>query len=317
MENPPQQIPGPDDVVKAAERIAPWVNRTPVMTCSTLDKLAGRRLHFKCEQFQKVGAFKFRGACNAIMSIPAESVAQGVLTHSSGNHAQAVALAARLRGVPAYIVMPSNAPRVKREAVLGYGAEVIECVPTLEAREATAAEVQARTGAVFVHPYDNFHVIAGQGTATLELVDEVPCLAAVVTPVGGGGLLAGAVLGGGGRLVFAGEPKGADDAWRSMRAGRLLPQTGPSTMADGLLTSVGQRNWAVIQDGVEAIITVSEDEISTAMQLLWTRAKLLVEASAAVALAAVLSDEFRKLDGMEDVGIVLSGGNVDLGALPW
>jgi threonine dehydratase len=317
MINTDIHVPSYDDVVAAAGRIAPWSKRTPVHTCAALDAQAGRRLYFKCEQFQKVGAFKFRGACNAIMALSDEAAQRGVLTHSSGNHAQAVALAAKLRGIPAYIVMPSTASAVKRAAVQGYGAEVVECIPTLAARETTAAEVQERTGAHFVHPYDNFHVIAGQGTAAMELVEEVPELDTIVAPVGGGGLLAGTVLAAGGRRVCAGEPLGADDAWQSMQAGRLIPQTGPDTIADGLLTSVGHRNWALIQPGVSAIIRVEEEEIRAAMEWLWTRAKLLVETSSAVALAAVLRPEFRDAAGGRDVGIILSGGNVDVRRLPW
>ena len=310
-------VPGVSDVAQAAARIAPWAHRTPVVTCSALDERAGRRLYFKCEQFQKVGAFKFRGACNAVMALTDEEASRGCITHSSGNHAQAVALAAALRGVPAYIVMPSTATSVKRAAVVGYGAEVIDCEPTLIARETTAAEVRDRTGAHFVHPYDDFHVIAGQGTAARELVEEVPALAALVAPVGGGGLLAGTILACGDRAVFAGEPAGADDAYRSLKAGTLIPQTAPRTVADGLLTSVGRRNWAIIHPRVHDIVRVSEAQIVDAMELLWTRAKLLVEASSAVALAAVLAPEFRDLPGLDDVGIILSGGNVDVRRLPW
>lgn len=314
-----------EKVQHAATAIAGVAHRTPVMTCSAIDVMAGRRLFFKCENFQKVGAFKFRGAFNAVSRLSDGAAANGVVTHSSGNHAQALALAAKMRGVPAYIVMPSTAPAVKKAAVEGYGAEVIVCEPTLAARESTADEVKARTGASFIHPYDNDDVIAGQGTAMLELFDQVAelgvSLDAVITPVGGGGLLSGTCLAARGLdssiRIFAGEPAGADDAARSFAAGELIPQTGPDTIADGLLTSLGQRNWAIIQQHVEQIVTVSDDKIVAAMRLLWERAKLLVEPSSAVALAAVLSGQFEPSGDVESIGVVLSGGNVDLDHLPW
>ncbi|MGZ0173232.1 MAG: pyridoxal-phosphate dependent enzyme [Planctomycetales bacterium] len=314
-----------EKVQSAAETIAGVAHRTPLMTCSAIDEIAGRKLFFKCENFQKVGAFKFRGAFNAVSQLSDEDAANGVVTHSSGNHAQALALAARMRGVPAYIVMPSTAPGVKKAAVEGYGAEVIVCEPTLAARESTADEVQARTGATFIHPYDNDDVIAGQGTAMLELYDQVAELGAtldgVVTPVGGGGLLAGTCIAAGGLdssiRVFAGEPAGADDAARSFEAGRLIPQTAPDTIADGLLTSLGQRNWGIISKQVQLIVTVSDAEIVAAMLLLWERAKLLVEPSSAVALAAILNDRFDPDVTVRSIGVILSGGNIDLGRLPW
>jgi threonine dehydratase/serine racemase len=305
----------------AAARIAGRAHRTPVSTCATLDARAGRRLFLKCEQLQKVGAFKFRGACNAVLSLGAGQAMHGVATHSSGNHAQALALAARLRGIPASIVMPRNAPGVKRRAVLGYGARVIECEPTLADRERTLARVLEETGAVLVHPYDQAEVIAGQGTAALELFEQAGPLDAVVAPVGGGGLLAGTAIAASGLdprvRVFAAEPRGADDAWRSKREGRLVPQTDPRTLADGLLTSLGSLTWPVLRDRVEAVVRVEEAEIVAAMRTAWERAKLLIEASAAVALAAVLSEEFRARPGLERVGVILSGGNVDLDHLPW
>lgn len=305
----------------AARRIAGLAHRTPVVTCTTLDQLAGRRLFFKCEQFQKVGAFKFRGACNAVFRLSDEDAAQGVVTHSSGNHAQAVALAARLRGIPAHIVMPSNAPRVKRRAVEGYGARVVECAPVPQARETTTAAVIAETGAHLIHSCDHPDVIAGQGTVALELLEQVPGLDAVVVPVGGGGLISGISVAARGLTpavrVFAAEPAGADDAARSMAAGEWLPQTAPHTIADGLRTSMGRLTWAIIRDHVERVITVEEDEIVQAMRLVWERAKLLVEPSAATAVAVALSTEFRALEGLKRVGVVLSGGNVDLDDLPW
>jgi threonine dehydratase len=300
----------------AAQRIAGQATVTPVMTCSTLDALAGRQLFFKCEQWQKVGAFKFRGACNALARLDPALAARGVVTHSSGNHAQALALAARCAGVPAFVVMPSNAPAVKRRAVEGYGAQIFLCEPTLEAREATAAQVLADTGGTFIHPYDHADVIAGQGTAALELLEQVNSLDGLITPVGGGGLLSGTCLAATSATpaprVFGAEPQGADDAARSLQAGRLILQTAPNTIADGLLTSLGELTWPIIRDGVERIVTVSDEQIRQAMELLWMRAKLLVEPSAATVLAAVLTDEFKALPGLSRVGLVLSGGNVEL-----
>jgi threonine dehydratase/serine racemase len=305
----------------AARRIGRWAHRTPVMTCATLDRLAGRSLFFKCEHLQKAGAFKFRGACNAVLKLSDEAAARGVVTHSSGNHAGALALAAQLRGIPAHVVMPRTASPVKRRAVEGYGARVIECEPTLAARETTAAAVLAETGGTMIPPYNHPEVIAGQGTAALELLEQVQGLHAVITPVGGGGLLSGVCLAARGidpRIrVFAAEPAGADDAARSKAAGTLIPQTGPKTIADGLLTSLGDLTWPVLRDLVERVITVQEDEIIVAMRLAWERAKLLIEPSSAVAIAAVLSEDFRRLPGLRCVGIVLSGGNVNLDQLPW
>jgi threonine dehydratase/serine racemase len=314
-----------DAIQAAARRLAGLIHRTPVMTCATLDRLAGRSLFFKCEQFQKVGAFKFRGASNAVLRLSDDAAARGVVTHSSGNHAQALALAARLRGIPAHIVMPSTAPAVKRRAVEDYGARVIECAPTLAARETTAAAVLAETGGTLIHPYDHPDVIAGQGTAGLELLEQVPGLDAVITPVGGGGLLSGVCLAVKGMVpavrVFAAEPAGADDAARSKAAGRLIPHdpsgARPKTIADGLLTSLGELTWPVIRDQVERVVTVRDEEIVAAMRLAWERAKLLIEPSAAVPLAAVLGEEFRGLAGIKRVGVVLSGGNANLDRLPW
>ena len=305
----------------AARRIAGLARRTPVLTCGTLDRLAGRSLFFKCEQFQKVGAFKFRGACNAVRRLDEATAARGVVTHSSGNHAQALALAARQRGIPAHIVMPENSSPVKRRAVEEYGGQVVLCAANLAARETTAADVLRRTGATLIPPYDHPDVIAGQGTAALELLEEVPDLDAIVAPVGGGGLLAGTALAARGinpvLRIIAAEPRGADDAARSKASGRLIPQTGPQTIADGLRTSLGELTWPVLRDLVERVVTVREDEIVAAMRLAWERAKLLIEPSAAVAVAAMLADEFRALDGARRVGVILSGGNVNLDELPW
>ncbi|HVM95837.1 MAG TPA: pyridoxal-phosphate dependent enzyme [Candidatus Acidoferrales bacterium] len=309
------------DIRAAAERIAPFAHRTPVVTSATLDQLSGRQLFFKCEHLQKVGAFKFRGACNAVQQLPDDEASRGVVTHSSGNHAQALALAARLRGIAAHIVMPSTASPVKRRAVEGYGGRIVECEPTLEARERAAAEVQQATGATLIHPYDDERVIAGQGTAALELLAQVDDLDAIVVPVGGGGLLSGSCIAA--RAIrsqtklFAAEPAGADDAARSFSTGQLVPQACTNTVADGLLTSLGQLTWPIIRDHIEGVVVVGETEIIAAMRLAWERAKLLIEPSAAVALAAVLSESFRSRQGLRRVGVMLSGGNVDLDRLPW
>ena len=308
-------------VREAAKRIAGHAHRTQVATCATLDGRAGRALLLKCEQFQKGGAFKFRGACNAVMKLSDAAAARGVATHSSGNHAQALALAARLRGIAAHVVMPEDAPAVKRRAVVGYGARVVACRPTLDDRESTLEQVIAETGAVRIHPYDDADVIAGQGTVALELLEQAGPLDAIVAPVGGGGLVSGVAIAAtesDPRLrVFGAEPLGADDAARSKRAGRLIAQRDPRTIADGLLTSLGERTWPVLRDRVEEVLTVSEEAIAAAMRLAWERAKLLIEPSAAVALAAVLSEEFRARPGLARVGVVLTGGNVDLERLPW
>jgi len=298
----------------AAVRIAPFIHRTPVLSSATLDKLAGRSLYFKCENLQKIGAFKYRGATNAVQKLSAEAAARGVVTHSSGNHAQAIALAARVRGIPAYIVMPRTAPAVKKNAVEGYGGQVTQCEPTLAAREAAAAELVAKTGAALLPPFDHADVIAGQGTAALELLEEIPDLDAVIAPVGGGGLLSGCAIAARGvkpaMRVFGAEPLGADDAARSKAAGKFIPQTGPNTIADGLLTSLGSLTWPIIRDWVESIFTVTDDEIRVAMRLIWERMKLVVEPSGAVGLAAVLTSGFRTVPEVKKIGIIFSGGNI-------
>jgi threonine dehydratase len=307
------------DIRRAAERIRPYAHRTPVLTCESLDQQVGARVFLKCENFQKVGAFKFRGACNAIYSLTDEDAAQGVATHSSGNHAQALALAARIRGIPAYIVMPNNAPLVKKAAVAGYGGQITFCEPTLAARESTLAKVAAETGATVIHPYNNELVIAGQGTAALELLEEIPDLDVVIAPVGGGGLLSGTSIAAKGlnpRIrVIAGEPEMADDAWRSLRAGEIIPSLNPKTIADGLLTSLGTLTFPIVRENVEQIVRVSEAGIIAAMKFVWERAKIVIEPSSAVAVG-VLWERKIDLTGLK-VGIILSGGNVDLGKLPW
>jgi threonine dehydratase len=309
-------IPTLEDIRAAAARIAPFAHRTPVLTSRSLDAMASARLFFKCENLQKVGAFKFRGACNAVMSLSDEEAKRGVATHSSGNHAAALALAARIRGIEAHIVMPTSAPPVKRAAVEGYGGRVVPCEPTMAARESTLRRVVAETGATFVHPYDDPRVIAGQGTAALELLEEVPDLDVVVTPVGGGGLLSGtaiAVTSTSSARVIGVEPEAADDARRSLEAGRIIPSEDPKTIADGLRTSLGEIPFAVARDRVAGIVTVSEDAIASAMRVVWERMKIVIEPSSAVPVAALLAG---KVTGAR-VGVVLSGGNVDLARLPF
>jgi threonine dehydratase len=299
-------------VEEAATRIAPFVHRTPVLTSHSLDDWVGAEVFVKAEHLQRVGAFKYRGATNAVQSLTPDAAARGVAAHSSGNHGAALALAARTRGIPAHIVVPRTAMRSKREAIAGYGARVVLCEPTLAAREAGVAEVIAETGAVEIHPFDHDDVIAGAGTAALELVDEVPDLDVVVAPVGGGGLLSGTALAAHGRRadlrVIGAEPAAADDAARSLRAGAIIAPGPPATIADGLLTGLAPRTFAVISAHVEAIATVSEAEIVAAMHFVWQRTKQLIEPSAAVAVAAVRQGDYAGAR----VGIILSGGNADL-----
>ena len=308
-----------NEIRQAAERIRPYAHRTPVLTCASLDRQVGAKVFLKCENLQKVGAFKFRGACNAVFSLPEDSAARGVATHSSCNHAQALALAARLRGIPAYIVMPRNAAEVKKAAVAGYGGNITFCEPTLEARESTLAQVVAETGAAVVHPYNNYQVIAGQGTAALEMLEEIPDLDAVLAPVGGGGLLSGTAISAtelSPRIrVIAAEPEGADDAFRSLAAGKIVPSVNPQTIADGLRTSLGDLTFPIIRKRVEQVVTVSEAGIVAAMRFVWERVKIIVEPSAAVAVG-VLWEHKVDLTGLR-VGVILSGGNVDLDSLPW
>ena len=308
-----------DDIRNAAQRIHPYIHHTPVLTNESLNKRVGAQVFLKCENLQKVGAFKFRGACNAVFSLNDEQAAKGVCTHSSGNHVQALALAARMRGIPAFIVMPENAPMVKKQAVAGYGGQITFCEPTLEARENTLERIRLATGANLVHPHNDERVIAGQGTAALELLEEFPDLHAVIAPVGGGGLLSGTALAVTGLKkgirVIGAEPEMADDAYRSLQAGEMIPSIKPRTIADGLLTSLGTLTFPILQEHVEQIITVSEENIVAAMRFVWERAKLIIEPSAAVAVA-VLWDKKIDLHGL-NVGVILSGGNMDLGKLPW
>jgi threonine dehydratase len=308
-----------NDIHQAAERIKPYVHRTPVLTNESLNGQVGAQVFLKCENLQKVGAFKFRGACNAVFSLIDEEAAKGVCTHSSGNHAAALALAARMRGIPAYIVMPSNAPQVKKDAVAGYGGLITFCEPTLEARESTLDRIRLDTGASVVHPYNDERVIAGQGTAALELLEDIPDLDVIIAPVGGGGLLSGTSIAvteiKKGIRVIAGEPEMADDAFRSMQAGEIIPSVNPKTIADGLLTSLGMLTFPIIQKNVEQIVTVSEAGIIASMKFVWERAKIIIEPSSAVAIG-VLWEKKIDLRGLK-VGVIISGGNVDLKKLPW
>jgi len=313
------QYPTLADIQAAAARIKPYAHRTPVLTCTSLNRLVGAELWCKCENFQKVGAFKFRGACNAVCALADHEAQHGVATHSSGNHAAAVALAAQLRGIKAHIVMPDNAPAVKKAAVAGYGGSIVYCAPTLAAREATLERVVHETGATFIHPYNDARVIAGQGTAALELLTDVPDLDVIMVPVGGGGLLSGTAIATAAlspaTRVIAAEPEAADDAYRSLQEGRIVPALNPQTIADGLRTSLGELTFAIIQRHVHQIVTVSEAAIISAMRHVWERMKIVIEPSAAVPIGALLE---RKLDLTDKrLGVILSGGNVDLDTLPW
>ena len=307
------------DIRNAAQRIQSYSHHTPVLTNESLNQTVGAEVFLKCENFQKVGAFKFRGACNAVFSLRDEAAARGVCTHSSGNHAQALALAAKMRGIPAYIVMPSNAPDVKKNAVAGYEGQITFCAPTLEAREATLLRIYEKTGANVVHPYNDERVIAGQGTAALELLEEVTDLDVLLVPVGGGGLLSGTAIAATdskrGIRVIGGEPEMADDAYRSLQTGAIVPSVKPRTIADGLLTSLGTLTFPIVQQCVEQIVTVSEQGIINSMRFIWERAKIIIEPSAAVAVG-VLWEKKIDLTGLR-VGVILSGGNVDLEKLPW
>jgi threonine dehydratase len=309
------------DIRDAAERIRGIVHRTPIMTCQTIDRLAGRSIVFKCEHLQQTGSFKFRGASNAVRKLGA-AADRGVVTHSSGNHGQSLALAAKVRGVPCTVVMPVSAAAVKKQAVLGYGATVVESGPSLAEREAKVKEVVAQTGGTVVPPFDDPSVIAGQGTACLELLEDMPGLDAVITPIGGGGLLSGWCMTAKGLnpsiRVFGAEPTQADAAAKSKAAGELVRIPTPSSIADGLLANhLGQWTWPIIRDHVERVFTVSEDQIRQAMRLVWERMKQCIEPSAAVGVAVVLSDDFRAIADVNKVGVILCGGNVNLDKLYW
>lgn len=308
-----------ENIKEAHTRIKSYINRTPVLTSSALNEMFGIDFYFKCENFQKVGAFKYRGATNAVRLLSDSEAEKGVATHSSGNHAAALSLAAQKRGIPAYIVMPKNAPEIKKIAVEGYGAKITFCEPTLEAREETLEKVQKETGAAFIHPYNNFNVICGQGTAALELLEDYPFLDIVIAPVGGGGLLSGTAVTtksvNPGIKVFAAEPLNAADAYRSFKQGTIAPAVKPNTIADGLLTSLGSITFPIIQQHVDDIITAKEETIVRAMRLIWERMKIIIEPSSAVPLASVI--ENISLFKGKKTGIILSGGNVDLNHLPF
>ena len=319
MELPTMLLPTFEDILAAHELIRPYIHRTPVLTSKSINTLMGCEIFFKCENFQKVGAFKFRGATNAVFSLSREEAAAGVGTHSSGNHAAALALAARMRGIQAHIVMPSNAPEIKKIAVAGYGAHITYCEPTLQAREATLQQLVDKLGLTVVHPYNNFKVICGQGTAAIELLDEIKEPDIVMCPVGGGGLLSGTALSTKaltpGTSVIAAEPKNADDAFRSFRDGYIHPSIQPRTIADGLLTSLGDMTFAIIQKNVDEILTAPEETIIAAMRMIWERMKIIIEPSSAVPLAVIM--ENREKFAGKKVGIILSGGNVELTKLPF
>jgi threonine dehydratase len=319
MKDFPMQIPTYDDVLAAHERIAPYIHRTPVLTSNYLNDLTGAELFFKCENFQKAGAFKVRGACNAVFGLSDQMAAKGVCTHSSGNHALSLSYAAGRRGIPCNVVMPRTAPQAKKDAVRGYGGVITECEPSTSSREAVFAEVQARTGGEFVHPYNDPRVIAGQATCSRELLDQVDNLDAIVAPIGGGGMISGTCLTvsnlAPGIDVYAAEPKNADDAARSFRAGHIIADDAPETIADGLKVPLKDLTWHFVRNHVTDIFTATEEQIVDAMKLTWKRMKIVMEPSCAVPLATILAnpETFRG----RRVGVIITGGNVDLDHLPW
>ncbi len=308
------EIPGREEIIVAHKKIAGYIHRTPVHTSKSLNELTGADLYFKCENMQRGGAFKARGAFNACLSLTKEELAKGVATHSSGNHATALSLAAKSLGTVAHIVMPSNSKKIKVNSVIAFGGNITFCEPNLQARESTLRKVIEQTGAVFIPPYDDYRIIQGQATAAKELLEEVPNLSNIIAPVGGGGLLAGTALSthyfSNNATTYAAEPTGADDAYRSLQTGSIVPSVNPKTIADGLLTSLGEKNFPIIKQFVNSIITVEESEIISAMLLIWERLKIIVEPSSATVLAAVLKR--KDLFAGKKTGLILSGGNVDL-----
>ena len=306
-------------MIAAHERIKPYIHRTPVLTSSYLNELTGAELFFKCENFQKAGAFKVRGASNAVFGLQEDQLAKGVATHSSGNHALSLSYAAGRRGIPCSVVMPRTAPQAKKDAVRGYGGRIVECEPSTSSREAVFAQVQAETGADFVHPYNDPRVIAGQATCSRELLEQVPGLDAVIAPIGGGGMISGTCLTlstlAPGMDIYAAEPKNADDAYRSFKAGHIIADDAPKTIADGLLVPLKDLTWHFVSTHVSEIYTASEEEIIEAMKLTWKHLRVVMEPSSAVPLAVVLKNAqaFRG----KRVGIIITGGNVDLDKLPW
>jgi len=313
------EIPGFDDVIAAHERIRPHIHETPVLTSTFLNRMTGAELFFKCENFQKAGAFKVRGASNAVFGLPDAKLSRGVATHSSGNHALSLSYAAGRRGIPCTVVMPRTAPQAKKDAVRGYGGVIVECEPSTTSREAVFAEVVAKSGADFVHPYNDPRVIAGQATCSRELLGQVPSLDAVIAPIGGGGMVSGTCLTlsnlAPGVEIYAAEPEQADDAARSFRAGHIIADDAPVTVADGLKVPLKELTWHFVQRHVTDILTASEQEIIDAMKLTWARMKIVIEPSCAVPLAAILKNPevFRG----KRVGVIITGGNVDLDKLPW
>lgn len=314
-----ERIPTRQDIAETYQAISEFVHYTPLLTSESLNQISGAELFFKCENFQKVGAFKMRGASSAAIRLTDEELERGLATHSSGNHAQAVARAAQLLGVPAYIVMPENAPSIKRNATLSYGAEIIPCAPMIEARETTLAEVLEKTGATFIHPYNDYNVIAGQATCAYELLQDVEELDTIMAPIGGGGLMSGTALStrywSPGTKVIGAEPAAVNDAFRSFHSGQLETNATTNTIADGLRTNLGEKTFEIIRMHVDDILTVSEEAIVEAMRLVWERMKIIIEPSCAVPVAAVLQNKERFAG--EKVGIILSGGNVDLDHLPF
>ncbi len=312
-------IPTQKEVKEAVKRVSPHVHLTPVLTSSTIDRMLDASVFFKCENFQRMGAFKFRGASNAILQLSQEERARGVITHSSGNFAAALALAAKSLDTKAYIVMPSNAPSVKKEAVAGYGAHIIECSPGLESRESSMQAMQKKTGATFIHPSNDIQVILGNSTIVMEMASQVKTMDVVIAPVGGGGLIAGTALATNHLSYYietiGAEPFGADDAFLSLKTGKIQPSINPITIADGLKTQLGDLNFPIIHKFVSKIIRVEESEIIESMKFIWERMKIVIEPSSAVAVAALFRNksEFRK----RRVGVILSGGNVDLSNLPF
>jgi threonine dehydratase len=312
-------FPTYDDVIAAHERIAPYIHRTPVMTSSYINSLVGAELFFKCENFQKAGAFKARGASNAVFGLTDEQAAKGVATHSSGNHGTCLSYAAGRRGIPCTVVMPRTAPQAKKDAVRGYGGRVVECEPSTSSREAVFAEVVAETGAEFVHPYNDLRVITGQATCSRELMEQVEGLTSVVAPIGGGGMVSGTCL----TLstiapkvkIYAAEPEQADDAYRSFKAGYIIADDAPETVADGLKVPLKENTWHYVQNHVTDILTASEEEIVEAMKLIWKRMKIVMEPSSAVPLATILKN--KELFAGQRIGVIITGGNVDLDKLPW
>lgn len=312
-------IPTFDDVKAAHERIQPWVHRTPVLTSQTLNGMSGAELYFKCENFQKAAAFKARGATNAVFSLSEDELSRGVATHSSGNHALSLSRAAQCRGIPCTVIMPETAPRAKMRAVEGYGGTIITCKPSVQAREAALEEYVARTGANFVHPFNDHRVIAGQATCARELLEDVGELDAVVAPIGGGGMISGTSLTCANvapqTRIYAAEPKNADDAYRSFKAGHIIEDDAPDTVADGLRVSLRPLTWHFVSNYVHDILLASEEEIIDAMRLVWERMKIVIEPSSAVAVATVLKNP--EIFSGRRVGVILTGGNVDMDKLPW